>query len=470
VKGGLRTILLLIGMLLAGGCAHHIPPASGDDPQVRADVVRSGEKWTADYRFDRDAPAWVFVRSALGRESGRPWRPESWTVLTPGVRLERRGHFDALVSQAGAVPRTIRIRFTPSGQDLMADYDPALIFTDGSVALYTRHFDVFPAATAAEVEKLPFNLGGAKAGTRMDLRFRDRGGKILHAGSRKSEVRIGEEATYLLFGPAEPVVTADMALIVDPALPAWIREALESGVPRLMRHHAEGLGEPRGTKPTVMVSWMGPTPALSSMGGSVLPGLIVMRYEGEGVLAPSRDEGHRGLWFIAHEAAHFWLGQAVTYGRSSEAWITEGGAELLAFRAVAALDPSYDWRAEIDLAIRDCAQLSTGRGIASAETRGEHRAYYACGALFALVAESSSRRPFPDFVRRLIEENRDDKVVDRREWLAALDDVSGDATLSASIAGMLDNGAEDPKAAIASLLTRAGVPHLLDKDGMPRLR
>jgi hypothetical protein len=52
--------------------------------------------------------------------------------------------------------------------------------------------------------------------------------------------------------------------------------------------------------------------------------------------------------------------------------------------------------------------LTAGRGVASASERNEHRAYYACGALFGLVAEAASHRPFAEFVRRLIAENRAD--------------------------------------------------------------
>ena len=42
-------------------------------------------------------------------------------------------------------------------------------------------------------------------------------------------------------------------------------------------------------------------------------------------------------------------------------------------------------RQALQSAVDDCASLTAGRGIASAEQRNEHRAYYACGALFGLV-------------------------------------------------------------------------------------
>jgi hypothetical protein len=59
----------------------------------------------------------------------------------------------------------------------------------------------------------------------------------------------------------------------------------------------------------VMVSWMGPTAGKVSMGGSVLPGLVTMTFEGEGVLEERPEMRNQARWFIAHESAHFWLGQ-----------------------------------------------------------------------------------------------------------------------------------------------------------------
>lgn len=63
----------------AGGAA--APPSD----TVRVEVTRDAEGWRADYAFARDARAWVFARSELTREGGKPWRPQAWTIETPGV-------------------------------------------------------------------------------------------------------------------------------------------------------------------------------------------------------------------------------------------------------------------------------------------------------------------------------------------------------------------------------------------------
>lgn len=463
----MRALLALLLLAFA------IPATAQPPVPLEVSVVRDGESWTAELRFREPAPAWVFVRSPLTEGERRPWRPQSWTVETPGVRLERRGFYDALVAADGArVPPVVRIRFTPFGRRVQGDYDPALVFSDGAVALYSEQFDAFPMADASRIAALPAVLATARvpySATRISLS--DRGGPVLFEGRRVPEAVIQDDGdgTYVLFGNATSVTTDALALVVDPQLPERLREALTSAPPAMMERYARLLGPHAGPRPTIMASWAGPTPGRTSQGGSVLPGLVVMRFEGEGVLQTTPRARHQTLWFIAHEAAHFWLGQTVRYDNALDSWITEGGADLLAFRAIAAVDPTYDARQGLQSAIEECAALSAGRGVSRAAERNEHRAFYSCGAIFALAAESVSGSPFHVFVRGLIDANRQDRVVTRQEWLAALQRVSRDPELGRMIGALLDRGAADPKAAIAALLTRARVPFTMRADGMPLL-
>jgi hypothetical protein len=462
--------------LLAAGLALALAPApaSATGPRVEVRVTRNGQRWTADYRFGGRAGAWMFARSERTLEGGRDWRTEGWRVETPGVTLERRGRHDALVGVGGRpVPARVRISFTPAAVDLDAGYDPALIFSDGSVALYTKQFAVLPQPSAAAIDALPLDLNGLNLpDAEVRLRFHDAAGPVLLAGRRLATAELvdgDDDGTYILFGRIEPIVTDAMAAVLDPALPTWIRTTLGRAVPDILGRYAAALGPAPGPKPTILVSWAGPTSGKTSLGGSVLAGMVTLAYEGERLQQESPQARSYGLWFIAHEGAHFWLGQAVHYEYMRESWITEGGAELLAFRTVAAVDPTYDARGAINHAIEECLPFITGKGVAGAAERSESRAYYACGAVFALVAEGASHRPFIQFVKRLIDENRADAIVNRADWLAALDSVSGDPTLSRDIGVLLDQGSADPKAAIASLLRRAGVAFTLGEDGVPRV-
>lgn len=469
----MRTLLLAILAVLFALFMAVLPALaqpSGTDVSAEVAATRDNEGWTAVFHLLDDAPVWAFARSGVTRDGAAPWRPLAWTVETPGVRLARRGYYDVFEAvDGGDVPREIRIRFTPFSEDMVAEYEPALVFTDGAVALFTDQFDLFALDSPAAAEALPMDLNGVDIGpVQARVTFRDESGPVQFAGERHDQLTLVAGQGYVLFGAAEVVDSEHLSTVLDPGLPDWIRAELAAYTPRLLDLYAAELGPGEGRKPTIMASWAGPTPALQSMGGSVLPGLVIMTFEGVGVLERTPDVRDGARWFIAHEAAHFWLGQVVRYERARDAWITEGGADLLALRALQRLDPDYDALGTLQAEVDDCIRYAD-EPISQAAERGENRAFYACGAVFGLVAEAASGDDWFGFLRPLIDASREDAVLTRAEWLDELTRRSGDPSLAADIERLLDEGAADPAAAVADLFQRAGVAFTRDEAGAVKL-
>ena len=101
------SLLVLSAALPLAACAPvALSPAASalEEPRVEVSVVRDGVDWSVDYVLDRDASAWAFFNSALLRESRRPWRPDWWTIQTPGVVIERIGNYDVLRATECVVP------------------------------------------------------------------------------------------------------------------------------------------------------------------------------------------------------------------------------------------------------------------------------------------------------------------------------------------------------------------------------
>jgi hypothetical protein len=451
----------LAAAALLAGCASK--PAAAD-AAVLVQVTRDGAQWTADYSFARDVPVWAFPQSALARTSGRPWRPDHWTVQTPGVVLERVGPCDVLRAKGGGtVPRQVRIAMRPFSDNLVAANNPTLVFSNGTVALYSRQFDVVALPSMDAARALPADLNGLSLDEPpMRVSYLDRAGPVLAEGRRQPGVTLGEIDTYVVFGPARGVESADLATVIDPGLPGWIVDEMAAFTPRMIGLYAARMGPRSGARPTIITAWSGPVPGVVSLGGSVIPGMVVMNLSGARLQAPDAGMLERVRWLVAHESAHFWLGQEVHYLHASEAWITEGGADLMAWRGLAQTLPGFDAEAGLKRAVAECIPLARGRPVAGARLRGEHRAYYACGTVFGLVAEAAIRRARPgadflDFIGPLVQARRPEGVLGAEAWRAELTRVSGDASLAEDIRRITDDGVDDPAALIASLFQRAGV-------------
>lgn len=433
------------------------PALATPEPMAQVTVTRDGERWTADYELLEEAPVWAFAKSILPRESQKSWRIDTVRVLTPGVTLQRLGHYDALVSRKGPLPTRVRLSFTPFLRDVEAGYDPALALTDGSVALYADQFKLVPMTSSAAVrsaDRDDASLPSAAHPTRMT--FVDRAGPLLFKGERIARAETSEGWTYVLFGRAQPVIGPALTTIIDPQLPAWIATSLQDDLPSILGLYRQWLGPSPVGQPTLLVSWAGATPGVVSMGGSVLPGMVVMTFEGEGVQKPNDKARQYARWFASHEAAHFWLGQAVEYSSPAESWITEGGADLLAFRATAATDPGFNVKQRLTEACEECVPFLANGGVASAYQRpGDFRAFYACGAIIALAAERASKGDFAEFVRTLMARHGQDGQITRAEWLQLVDERS--RGLSRAISELLDKRHANGRAALEAFIDRAGI-------------
>ena len=374
-------------------------------PPVEVGVSRVGETFTAEFRLPRSAPAWGFFRSATARVGGQPWRPVSWTVLTPGVRLIHRGRYDALVGADGkTVPRTVRIRIAPFTGDLISDYVPALRLGADGIAL----FDV-PAAIERD----------------------------------------------------------GMTTVVDMTMPPWLADDVRSFTPRVLARYRRQLGPAGALKPTVLASWTGAERPGLSLNGGVLKGLVLMRLSGRQATTPNpsvRSAAHR---FIAHESAHFWLGQALEYQRTADSWIMEGGADLLAIRTLAAEEPAFDARAALQRSLAGCLAATRRGALASAGERGDPEPWYDCGAVLSLVAERVTGGDFGTFVRRMIAANPDGRI-STAEWLGLLDRAAPGRNLARRALPLI----EQPQANAVgwtALLGAAGIRFRLRPDRTPEL-
>ncbi len=430
-----------------------------------ATVTRSRNEWLLKYRLNRKSGAWLFPVSQPVSATQKPWRERAWRVVTPGARIERHGSYDVLVPTNGTfVPLKVRIAFTPTNATLDREYDPAILFSNGATALYSDQFDVIPSddLNAIGVKEAGLSVRDL-GGSHIAVRFHDASGPVFAQGRRQSSpVLIGGE-TYVIFGSSKVEERAGVAMLADPALPEWLKVEVAGFAPNVAEAYASRLGSRTDPRlPLLLMGWRGPTPGKVINDGGVRPGQIVFNFEGEGLLDSNERAAQRTRWFIAHEMAHFWLGTSgVAYRKPWEAWITEGGAEMIAFTLLAATDHGYAL-AELQHAVQDCIKFAT-KPVISAGERHENRAFYACGTTIALAAGSAQKRrggrDYLDFIRPLLDEHRSDRLLGSVEWLTRFDAVSGNGKAGGIVKSILAVGVADPASAIETLFQQTGVPY-----------
>ena len=446
-------IALTAAIALAGCATTSDAPETVHTPNpTRVTVTPANGAFVAEFAFPSASPVWAFHRSALRRTDRQPWRPDSWTVRTPGVELVRIGRYDALASTDGSpMPAKVEVQFDPAAVDLIADYDPALTFTNGTVALFSGAFSAFPVDSRDTL--VDYAGSEPSPGTRVVMV--NPGGAVFHGGRYIQRAEFAEDG-YGIYGDVAVDPSTPVARIFDPALPSWLALSLDTATPEIFRLYESRLGPHGGDRPLVIASYVVSGFSGVSQGGSVLPGTIAMRFEGTGLTNPDEAVAANTIWFIAHEAAHFWLGQAMSYDSRDRAWITEGGADLMAMRAAATLDTNFAPDDFIARATDDCADALRKSGVEAARQRDEQRPYYACGMLFALAVDRAGAargKDFFDFTRALIADQTDGEV-NAEEWFAAASRFGVAPAKVALMRRMLSEPGTDPERDLEWLLDR----------------
>ncbi|WP_265587206.1 gluzincin family metallopeptidase [Sphingomicrobium arenosum] len=432
--------------------------AEPNAPVMSARIEREENRLVATLSLDEPSNVWLFERSAIDWDEEQPWRPRSFEVLTPDVELRHVGHHDVLLStDGGPVPSEVRIAVTPFTADLQRDYTPVLAFTDGTMAVYSHHFVLAPVADVDTVAAMTMDRDSGPPLRRPypTVTFCDADG-VLVEGVRQRCTSVNE-GRYALFGAGEPVRAGPLTALIDEGLPAWMADSSRDTLLAAIDYYTERFGTPVLGNPTALIVWGGATPDRTGFGGSSLDDMLLLRFEGAALQSPEPRWRRALTRHLLHETAHYWIGQQVEYAASSEAWITEGGAEYAAIRAIGDLVSPGAMQAELAGIWQRCGEWLERGPLSTARQRGDGRAYYDCGAVvhhlldhadsgdryFAFWAEQLAAMPAPTpyplarFTTNL--------------------ETEGLATAASIIRWMNEGPIEDPQRLLAGLAASAGL-------------
>ena len=312
-----RAFLFLL--LLIPGAAFADEPAAVTGTLSLRHV--SADVWQADYKLSEAVDAIEFGPKVVD------FRRAAWTLVTPRVELADDAGKES-VRGTGAPFKALRLTVRQYDQWAHDAYVPMDRHSDGGTAIYLGHFMGRVRQNGVERNMLlTITLKGLPGETAFlpDEANRDVG-------------------VYAYFGPQKLAVSGTLRTLIDPATPAWIRDALADTGEKVAAVYARKLGRPAPATLALIVGAKGLDQPGYSIKGGALPGQIVYKIEGRDLLADSPQGRQRMQQLAAHELAHVWQ-NAVTRGGigDTQPWVHEGGAEALSLQA---LQDAGLWTAE----------------------------------------------------------------------------------------------------------------------------
>ena len=436
-------------LALAAGCGASAGLPAPERPSVSSDrivIERLGQsRWRATYDLAEPTTSLEFQRPA------NFYRERAWSVVTDGWALARDGDLQTLRAQPGGQPReTIVVEFDTFTEQLEAEYEFFVTFTDGGTAMYTGHLYARPG----DGEILRTIRVGPREGENV----------VIRGGVHTEQLTWTDEpadGTYIFFGANRPLETDDVIVVFDEGLPMWLREQFDSWLPRLFAVYRDRFGAALPWKPLVLYGHDEADRGGYSYGGGTLTGLIQMTVSGAAWAEPSETGRELALGFLAHEVAHLWNGQ-LTSSRGTDRWIHEGSADAFADRLLhefGVVDEA-GLRSRRQDALNACFLRLEGRSIKEAP---DARVPYECGQIIAFWTESAIAAAGAEgdlftFWNALIAESLEhDGVYNADRYLEVLGSFGVPAPVRERMRVALDPGGPSPVATIVNGLRAAGV-------------
>jgi hypothetical protein len=199
------------------------------------------------------------------------------------------------------------------------------------------------------------------------------------------------------FGKLKPLETPSAIVLLDPALPGWVRDAVGAMVPASAAFYTKEYGVGLPEKPFFFMVWK-PVATGWTIHGDTLPGVVDMDVGGDFI----RHETPRGRMelgkILAHEFAHLWNAYRFQPSDAPEGggyWLDEGQAEASALQASVHLG----WMSAQDADRRRTAyvnQCFQSVNDAPLVRQNHDRAViYGCGVTLQMLAEAAVSKAHP---------------------------------------------------------------------------
>lgn len=355
---------------LAAGNAYAVAPDVCEPDPVARDIqiaiTRSAEGVVASYRFSE--PVTCFRLADAG-----PVRKLTWKVLTAGTRLSENGN---VVFMEKALTG-FQVRLQPFQYDGQIDrtYSPVIVFGDGSsAAVYTAYL-----------------LGEGQPGkTTFTYRGFSPFAPVSRIGRQSDVAR--EHPGYLIVGSPMLVQQGKASMILDRALPVWLRaevtKQLRQGVATLSSVAA------LPDKMSYLLTYTDPRSPRAYWRGDTLHQFVRLNFFGEKWQHEDPALAAAATRFGLHELFHL-VNDRIRSGQPGDGSLSllEGGAEAAATTLMHRSGQLDDAGlvARMDSATMRCLAV-TGDTLAAKEKNNTGTTPYACGEVLQYLAASTLKK------------------------------------------------------------------------------
>ena len=312
-----RTFLVASFLL---GMAQTVLPSefayAGELPQLQGKMTltqTAREKWIAEYEFAEPIDRLVFKQVG-------DYRQTAWKVITPDVQFRTSDGVDTFSAPKGVT--FLKMEISAYGNFVPKNYAPNIRFSDGGANVYMGFFHGSVTQNTKERElQLTTSLKGLP-------------GETLIATPKFENSDKGDYA-YAYFGPQKPVSFGDVQMIVDPAVPVWLRDLILK-VNSTSAAYFEKVYQRKLSRPlSLTLALSDPNAEGFSVKGGATNGQINYRLSGKTLMTENTETQGKLAQLLqvlaAHEMAHIWQNDVKRGGIGVESpWIHEGGAEAMA--------------------------------------------------------------------------------------------------------------------------------------------
>jgi hypothetical protein len=333
--------------------------ADNDMPKLRAKMQLTQiarEKWLAEYVFSEPIQGLEFQKAGDYRQS-------AWKLMSPDVSFRDEGDSESFSAPKGMT--TLRFEISSYGKFEPKNYAPNIRFSDGGANIYMGFFHGLAIQKKAKRElKIDMKLEGLPNETLIPIPH--------------SENSDNGDYAYAYFGPQKPVMRGAVQMIIDPALPIWVRDQILD-ISAIASRYFEEVYQRKLSRPLSLTAAASDFEANGfSFKGGATNGQINYRISGKLVLSEDPEIQAKITKLVkliaAHEMAHIWQNDVKRGGiGETSPWIHEGGAELMSADALfkTGLWSKTDYDSFIEKNTQECDRLK--------ETENAYRYSYACG-------------------------------------------------------------------------------------------